>query len=111
VFLNQPNLPGSIPFLQSFFAPDRVFGIIELFEIQQPADLIFLRKAFHLFQAMLSYAPNEIVGNADVERAADAIGKNVYLEAACPHSTASGILGRPVKPGDDTFFSREIGVR
>src|SRR5216683_7320950 len=30
--LNQPDFPGSIPLLQLFFAPDRVFGIIELFE-------------------------------------------------------------------------------
>jgi hypothetical protein len=68
-FLNQPDFPGSIPLLQLLLALDRVFGIIELFEIDEVADLVLLRKAFRQFQAMLGDAANEIIGYADVKRA------------------------------------------
>jgi hypothetical protein len=33
LFFNQSDLPGSISLLQSLLAPDRIFGIIELFEM------------------------------------------------------------------------------
>jgi hypothetical protein len=46
VLLDQSNFPGSIPPFQSLLTPDRVFGIIELFEIHQSANLVFLREAF-----------------------------------------------------------------
>jgi hypothetical protein len=85
VFLDQSDLPSSIPTFQSLLALDCVFGVIELFEINEPADLIFLRKAFRQFLAMLGDAPNEVVGNANVKRAADAAGEDVELEAACSH--------------------------
>ena len=79
--LNQSDFSGSIVLLQSFFSLNRVFSIIELFEIDQPVDLIFLREAFHQFQAMFGDATSEIIGHADVERASDSAGQNVYVEA------------------------------
>ena len=80
---NQPNFPGSIPFFQSLLAPDRVFSIIELFEINESSDLVSLRKAFRQFQAMLGHATDKVVSHADVKRTSDAAGKDVDVEAVC----------------------------
>jgi hypothetical protein len=74
--LNQPDFPRPIPLLQLLLASDRVFGIIELFEIDEPVDFVFLCKAFDRFQSMFGYSTNEVIGHA-------------------------GILVRTVKPGDD----------
>src|SRR3989440_12029974 len=76
-------------FFKSLPALDGAFGIIEYFEIDQPADFIFLGKAFRLFQAMLSHATDKVVGHADVKRASDAAGEDINAVTACPHQ-ASG---------------------
>jgi hypothetical protein len=90
-------------FFKSLLALDGAFGIIEYFEIDQPVDFIFLGKAFRLFQAMLSHATDKVVGHADVKRASDAAGEDINVGSNCvPASAASGIPGRPVKPGDDS---------
>jgi hypothetical protein len=52
VFLDQADFPGPIPFLEPFFAPDRIFRIIKLFEVNQPHDIVFLGEALYYFQAM-----------------------------------------------------------
>src|ERR1700733_3054233 len=98
-FFNQADFPGSIPLFQSPLAFDGVFDIVKLFEIDQPVDLVFFCKAFHRFQAMLRHAANEIVGYADVKRAADAISKYVDVEAACLHRSALWNTGSPGQAG------------
>jgi len=62
------------------FAPDRVFWIVELFEAYEPYDIVFSREAFHRLQPMLGDPPDEIVGDADVERPSDPAGKNVDVD-------------------------------
>ena len=51
---------------------------------------------------MLSDSPNEIVGHADVERAANFTGQDIDVEGSCSHCIKLCVLGRPVKPGDDS---------
>jgi hypothetical protein len=46
----------------------------EAFEIHQPIDAVLLRKPFSEFRLVLRDAANEIIGHADVERAADSAG-------------------------------------
>jgi len=104
-FFDQSDLPGSIPLLQPFLATDCIFNVVELLEIDQLVDAISLREAFHQFEAMLGDATDQIICHAYVERAADAAGEDVDVEAGLP-SAASGILDRPVKPGDDEFNMR-----
>jgi len=49
---------------------------------------------------------NEIVRNADIERAADFAGEDVNpIAAVDAHWRFLWLLDRPVKPGDDSFGS------
>jgi len=72
-------------------------------KINQPIHIVFLGEAFDTFQSMLGRATNKIVGHTNVQRTADAIGKYKRRSCVLP-SAASGILGRPLKPGDDTII-------
>src|SRR5690348_7184983 len=85
VLFNQSNLPSSFPFLQSLLPLDRILGIVELLEIDQPRDVVFLCEAFDQLRLVLRDAPDQIVGDTDVQRAADAASENVDVEAACAH--------------------------
>jgi hypothetical protein len=101
---DQSNFPSSIPLLQSFLANYRILNVIELLEIDQFMNAIPLREAFHKFETMLTDAAHEVIRHADVKRAADAASKDVDVVTAYSQFTASGKLGRPVKPGDDDLL-------
>ena len=81
-FFDQTDLPSSIILFQLLLASDRIFCILELFEINQHVDVVFLGKVLGQFQLMLGDAADEVVGHADVERAADAAGEDVDVEAS-----------------------------
>jgi hypothetical protein len=80
----QSDFPGPIPLPQLLFAFDRVFDIVELLEVDEPVELVFLRETFYRLQVMLGYATNNIIGYTDVKRASDTTGWYVDVEAACP---------------------------
>jgi hypothetical protein len=101
-FFDQTNFPRSIPLFQSLLALDRILDIAELFEIDQFVDFVFLRETLGQFQAMLADPSNDVIGYTDVQRAADAAGEDVDSSCVLPLGV-SGILGRPVKPGDDSL--------
>ena len=46
-------------------------------------NVISLRAAFRKFETMLTDAAHEVICHTDVERATDAAGENVDVEAAC----------------------------
>jgi len=87
VLFDQPNLPGPIPFLHSPFAPDRIFGVVELFKVHEPHDIVFPREAVDQLQPMFYNAADEVVGNVDVKRPSGSAGKNVDVEIACSYLT------------------------
>src|SRR6185437_4197375 len=87
-FFNESSFPGSIIFLQLLFTSDRVFRVIKLFVIDRPVDTVSLGKSLRYFQLVLANAPDQIVGHANVQRAADAAGENVDVEAPWLHSNA-----------------------
>src|ERR1700721_4264224 len=45
-FFDQSDLPSSIVLFQLLLASDRIFRILELFEINEHVDFVFLGKAF-----------------------------------------------------------------
>src|SRR3954451_6612580 len=78
-----------------------LFDILEAFEIDEPVNVVFLRKTFRDFRLVFGDTPNEIVGHAYVESAADSACQYVDIKGSCAHYANLSVLGRPVKPGDD----------
>jgi hypothetical protein len=87
-FFDQSDLPSSIILLQLLLASDRVLRILKLFVINEHADFVFLGEALHQFQFMLRDAADEVVGYADLQRAANAAREYEDLEAAWLHLKA-----------------------
>jgi hypothetical protein len=85
LLLNQSDISGPIPLLQPRFALDRFFEVIELFELHEPRNLVFLRKALCQLQPMLADAADEVIGHTNVKRPSDSAGKDVDVEAVCSH--------------------------
>src|SRR5215212_5839205 len=79
---DQSNFPRPIPFLQSLFATNGVFNIIELLEINQAIDVVFLCETLRGFGLVFERASDQIIGDADVERAAQAAGEDVNVKMA-----------------------------
>jgi hypothetical protein len=69
VFFDQPNFPSSIPFLQTLFSLDRVFGVIELFKVNESDDVILFGEAFNQFRFVLPDSTNEVGPRQDLTRA------------------------------------------
>jgi hypothetical protein len=90
LLFNQPNLPRSIPLLQPLFTLDRVFRIIELFEIDEPHDVVFLRETLDQFRFVLEDATNEVIGHANVQRATGAACEDADVIMACAQLPALG---------------------
>ena len=59
---------------------DGVLEIVELLEINQSVNTVFLREAFDDVFAMLPHASNKIVGHANIERAANPACENVDIK-------------------------------
>ena len=51
---------------------------------------------------MLGNPPYGVVGYTDIKGAADSAGQYVNVEISCSHQLNLRVLGRPVKPGDDS---------
>jgi hypothetical protein len=81
VFLDQPNLPCPIPFLQSLLAPDGTLWVIKLLEANQPRDVVPFGETLDQLLAMLEDATDEIAGHANLQRAADLAREDVNVEA------------------------------
>jgi hypothetical protein len=62
---------------------DGLFNVVEAFEINHPIYIVTFGEAFGSIRFVLIHATNEVVGQADVKCAANAIGKYVNVEAAC----------------------------
>src|ERR1700744_712727 len=90
VLLDQRNLPGACPFLEALLLMDGFFNSVEAFEINQPGNIVLLGKAFGELQFVLGNAADQIVSHADIERATNAAGENVNVEAAWLHLSRSG---------------------
>src|SRR5271154_781826 len=64
---------------------DSLLDLVELLEIDKSDYVVALGKTLGDFQFVLGDTANEIVGHANIQRAADAAGQNVDVEAARPH--------------------------
>ena len=61
------------------------FNIVEALEIDQSIHSVTFGEALCDTRLMLVHSTNEIVGHANIERAANAIGQYVNVIAACSH--------------------------
>jgi hypothetical protein len=77
VLFDKLDLPGAFPVFQSLFAEDRLLDVIELFEVNQPMNPIPLRESINEPLPMLIDSSDQIVGDADVKRAADLAGQDI----------------------------------
>ena len=68
---------------------DRIFNVVELFEMDEALDVVFFCKSFAHFIAMLTNAPYEVVCHANIQCAADSTGKNVDVKVS--FSTQAGL--------------------
>lgn len=69
--LDQPDLPGALPFLELLFAADGVFGAAMFFIPDETMDAVSPGEAFCHALAMLPDALGEAAGDADIESTAD----------------------------------------
>src|SRR5947208_3021701 len=67
LFLDQRYFPGSRPFLETLFALDCMFDVVEDFEINQPGHLVLFGETLADFQLVLANAPDQIIRDADIE--------------------------------------------
>src|ERR1700681_417692 len=96
--LNELNFPSPIPFFQSLFTSDCVFDIRKLFVVDQSMNLIFLGEAGHGVCSMLINTADKIIGDANVEGAADPTGEDVDPESSLPaHHRFPGVLDCPLE--------------
>src|SRR5215813_5381400 len=77
VLFDELDLPGSIPFLETFFAENRLFDAVILFEVHQPMNPILLGETLDEIHSMFIDSSHQIVCNANVQCAADSAGQNV----------------------------------
>jgi hypothetical protein len=100
IFLgNKPRLPSSWPMLNILLALDRLIGGIVNLKMHQAIYLIALRKTIDHLTFVLIYAADEIARDADIERAAGAACKNVYIELS--HAPSVQNRDGRDKPGHD----------
>ncbi len=68
VTLDQVDLPVTLPLFQVLLARDRGFDVLLGFQPHQQLNAISAREARHSVRAVFIYAPEQIGGNADVNR-------------------------------------------
>ena len=71
----------SAPKLHGFLARDGVGGVVEVFEVDEGMNAISLREAGNGVLLMFEYAPDEVVGDADIERAIPLGREDVDVES------------------------------
>ena len=64
---------------------DGVLNLVEAFKINKPMDLVTFGEAFSSTRFVFVHAANKVIGDTDVKRTADAIGKDIDVEAGCSH--------------------------
>src|SRR6266571_2428672 len=95
-FFDETDLPGSIPFLETFLALYREFDIVELLEVDQSVNAVAPGESGHRICAMLVDAAHEIICDADVERPANFAGENVDpIGSVCAHVASPVVTGSP----------------
>lgn len=67
--LDQCDLPGASPFLEFLFSADRSQGIVVHFEPDEQGNIVARGEAFHRARFVFVDAPDEIVGDADIQHA------------------------------------------
>ena len=80
-FLNQPDFPIAMPFLDQFLPVDGGADMIMHFKPYQPLDAICLCEAAHNFVPMFNQAAGKVVCNAGVKGAISAAGQDI--DKAC----------------------------
>ena len=76
-FVDQIDLPRSMPILQLFLARNRASHVAKHFKMDKPVNCIFRRVSGHRFVAMLPNARDKVRRHADVERAVKLARKDV----------------------------------
>ncbi len=77
VFVDQIDLPRSMPVFQLVFALYRGLHFAKQFEMHEAVDRIFRGMSGHRFVPMLPHATNKVRGHANVERAVQLARKDV----------------------------------
>ena len=76
-FLDQFNLPCPTPFLDFFFAPDRILRVIITFKPDKAIDAVPLGKPTRDLVLVFTDATNEVARYADIQRSLFAAGEKV----------------------------------
>src|SRR6478752_5478138 len=77
VFFNQPNLPVAIPFLEMFFAGNRLIRSVEPFHMNKSVHSVFLRECIGSARTMLTEAAGQVVRDTNVQGAVSTTRQNV----------------------------------
>jgi hypothetical protein len=81
-FFDQLDFPGTTPTFQRMFSRAGFKNGIERLEIDQQVDTVFPCEAGNELGLMLSHAPRQIIGDADIERSVSLAGEDVDEERA-----------------------------
>ena len=68
VFFNQPNLPVAIPFLEMFFAGNRLIRRVKPFHMNKSVHSVFLRECIGSARTMLTEAAGQVVRDTNGTR-------------------------------------------
>src|SRR5262245_36551208 len=104
---DQVALPHTRPLLHSLLALDRLAHQAKLLIPDQQMHAIFTGEARRLTLPVLLDAPDDVVGNANVERSSGFAGE--YIDPVAAHDTHTfacgvcGLVDRGDKPRDDTY--------
>ena len=85
-FLDEPKLPGTIPFLHLLLPHDGAFHVFVDFIPDERMDRIFCREAFSGVAFVLMESFNQIAGDANINRTVTFAGQYVYARLL-PFST------------------------
>ena len=77
VFLDQANLPHSVPALQLFLSRDGIADISECLEINQQNHAMLLRESWNAAFLVFRNAADKIIGHADIECAVAGAGEDI----------------------------------
>jgi len=100
--LDQSDLPGSIPALETLFPANCSFNVHMRLEINKAMNCILLCETAHCLRTMFIDATHKIVGHTDIERAAELAGKNIDpIITFCARSRRSVVTGSSAFADDD----------
>jgi hypothetical protein len=91
-FLDQVELPNSVPFLELTLALECALPGFVAFKPDEHLDVVLSREARDCTDLMLPDSPREIVGHADIKCAVAAAGENVDVET---HESVAEVLFEP----------------